>query len=33
MTILLKMFKKVFDYCDFEFSSEEEILEFNNYDY
>ena len=33
ISILLKMFKIVYEYCQFEFSSEEDILNFENYDY
>ena len=33
ISLLFKMFKIVFDYCEFDFSSEEDIIDFNNYDY
>ena len=33
VSILLKIFKIVYEYCQFEFSSEEDILDFENYDY
>jgi len=31
--LFFKMLKEVYDYCSFEFSDEEEIKNFNNYDY